>query len=372
MAASPPAELIARIYDTVIDEGWSALAGDLARTFHGAQAALIHQETRTGTATVRAHAVAVPEDTVHAYEAYYAPLSPLFAYFKSVPLGLAYTDADYPDQQAYERSEIYNDFYLPLESVHLLGIDLERSGDRSTYMIVRRGRRAGHFTRAERDRLASLGPHLVKALRLHRIIGRMARTEAVLDALLDRLAGAVILLGHDGRVLRANADAAALLSAGDGLRLSHGRLRCDRPVDTSRLDALLAGQARPGRGPDSAIVSIARDRTGTPLLAEALPLPPSIGEGTRRPAVLLRLFEPRPAAPDPALIAACLGLTPAEALLTAALCRGDSPAAHAGKAGIALHTARTLLKNAMAKTDTHRQAELVSLALSLAQGIRRT
>lgn len=371
MSGQRPADLIGRIYDTVIDEGWSALAGELARTFHGAQAALIHQETRTGAATVRAHAVAVPEDTVHAYEAYYAPRSPLFAYFKSVPLGLAYTDADYPDQRAYERSEIYNDFYMPMESVHLLGIDLERTGDRSTYMIVRRGRRSGHFSRAERDLLATLGPHLVKALRLHRMIGRMERTEAVLDGLLERFPGAVLLLDEEGQVVRLNTDAAALLSAGDGLHLRHGRLRCGRPADTSRLDALLAGQSRCGRGAGCNVISIARPDAGTPLLAEALPLPPSIGGGSRRPTLLLRLFEPRHAAPEPGSISACLGLTPAEARLTAALCRGESLAEYARDAGIAMHTARTLLKNALGKTDTHRQAALVGLAMAATQGYRR-
>ena len=58
------------------------------------------------------------------------------------------------------------------------------------------------------------------------------------------------------------------------------------------------------------------------------------------------------------------GLTPAEAAVAAALCAGRSVAHHARQCGISVHTSRTLLRNAMAKTDTHQQSELVSLILS--------
>ena len=57
------------------------------------------------------------------------------------------------------------------------------------------------------------------------------------------------------------------------------------------------------------------------------------------------------------------GLTPAEAALAAAMGRGVALADYAGNAGITTGTARKLLKQLFAKTDTHRQGELVSLLL---------
>ena len=81
-------------------------------------------------------------------------------------------------------------------------------------------------------------------------------------------------------------------------------------------------------------------------------------------SLLMRLHERASKAPHPDSIAALLGLTPAEAAVTAALCSGESLAGYATRRGLSRHTVRTLLRNAMAKTGTHRQAELVSLVLS--------
>ena len=54
-------------------------------------------------------------------------------------------------------------------------------------------------------------------------------------------------------------------------------------------------------------------------------------------------------------------MTPAEAELTVHLARGASLAEIAAKTSRSIGTARNLLKRAFAKTDTHRQAELVCL-----------
>ncbi|MEZ5828253.1 MAG: LuxR C-terminal-related transcriptional regulator [Hyphomicrobiales bacterium] len=55
------------------------------------------------------------------------------------------------------------------------------------------------------------------------------------------------------------------------------------------------------------------------------------------------------------------GLTPAELRLAEALVRGTSLKDYAEQVGIAEGTARVQLKAVFAKTNTHRQAELVSL-----------
>jgi DNA-binding CsgD family transcriptional regulator len=57
------------------------------------------------------------------------------------------------------------------------------------------------------------------------------------------------------------------------------------------------------------------------------------------------------------------GLSPAEATLLALLVRGTSPTEAATQLGPAVDTVRKRLKVIFEKTGTHRQAELVSLAL---------
>ena len=58
------------------------------------------------------------------------------------------------------------------------------------------------------------------------------------------------------------------------------------------------------------------------------------------------------------------GLTPAERHLAELLVDGQRLDAAAATLGVTVGTARTRLKQILAKTDCHRQAELVRLAMS--------
>lgn len=60
-------------------------------------------------------------------------------------------------------------------------------------------------------------------------------------------------------------------------------------------------------------------------------------------------------------LSALFGLSRTEAHLSIALARGDTLVSYAESRSISIHTARWTLKQALAKTDTHRQAELVAL-----------
>jgi DNA-binding CsgD family transcriptional regulator len=59
------------------------------------------------------------------------------------------------------------------------------------------------------------------------------------------------------------------------------------------------------------------------------------------------------------------GLTPAEARVANLLLEGAEVREAAGRIGITLETCRFHIKRVLAKTETHRQAELLWLMLSL-------
>lgn len=370
MTQAASGALIERIYDAVLEEdGWPLLVSDFVTAFHGSQAALLCQDDRSGVAQVRAHQVGVTEKTVRDYETYYAPRSPLFHYFKSMPLGVPYTDADYPDQKLYRESEIYNDLYRPLNAEHLLGIDLEHRTGLSTYFIIRRSEDAGFFTPAEIRRFATLGKHLTRALRLSRLAEDAGQTVQTLAGVLARLPAAVMLADAEGRVTYLNDNAERLARRRDGLWLRQGRLCCERPDDTTALRHLVAGACRAASGtaieesgPGGGGVQVRRRSTAIPLMVEVMPLPAGLGGSGRQ--AMLRIVDRTAAAPAPDSIAALFGMTGAEAAVTAALCGGESPGDYAARRGLSRHTVRTLLRNAMAKSGTHRQAELVGLVLS--------
>jgi DNA-binding CsgD family transcriptional regulator len=79
--------------------------------------------------------------------------------------------------------------------------------------------------------------------------------------------------------------------------------------------------------------------------------------------MLLDLSERRPL--PSRLLATSFGLTTAEAKLAGLIGAGESVERAAERLGISVNTARGQLKAVFAKTDTHRQAELVALMAKL-------
>jgi DNA-binding CsgD family transcriptional regulator len=83
-----------------------------------------------------------------------------------------------------------------------------------------------------------------------------------------------------------------------------------------------------------------------------------------RALLTLNALGPKPG-PPAAILAKTFRLTPAEAKLACVIARGASPGIAAGELKISRETARNQLKSVFAKTDTHRQSELVALLLQV-------
>jgi DNA-binding CsgD family transcriptional regulator len=83
-----------------------------------------------------------------------------------------------------------------------------------------------------------------------------------------------------------------------------------------------------------------------------------------RAILTLNALGPRPG-PPAAILAKTFGLTPSEAKLACIIARGAPPHVAARELSISRETARNQLKSIFAKTDTHRQSELVALLLQV-------
>ena len=83
-----------------------------------------------------------------------------------------------------------------------------------------------------------------------------------------------------------------------------------------------------------------------------------------RALLTLNALGPKPG-PPAAIIAKTFRLTPAEARLACIIARGAAPDIAARELKISRETARNQLKSVFAKTDTHRQSELVALLLQV-------
>lgn len=86
--------------------------------------------------------------------------------------------------------------------------------------------------------------------------------------------------------------------------------------------------------------------------------------------VLLWLEDPDQVRPMPLeVLRQRYGLTAAEARVAVRLSQGDSVEEIAAGSQVSLGTVRNQLKQVFAKTDTHRQAQVVQLVLSLAAAL---
>jgi DNA-binding CsgD family transcriptional regulator len=149
----------------------------------------------------------------------------------------------------------------------------------------------------------------------------------------------------------------------DEVTIKHSRLCvCDKRAK-SLLDAFLDQlRTMPDTAALTASTIVVQRREKQPLIICVLPVDgvarnPFLGA---RALLILTDLARRPG-PQQDILATAFGLTPAEARLAAIIATGISLEKAAEDLGICHETARSQLKAVFAKTNTHRQSELVAL-----------
>ncbi len=216
--------------------------------------------------------------------------------------------------------------------------------------------------------LDSLHPPLAGYFRLW-MASRAQQRRA--DALVSALNGsqlAMLVLDRAGDLVHANHAAHALLDAGDGLRRNGASVTAIDLNDALRLQLTVehvvtgtAGRARGGRLP---VVHLRRAGGARPLVVAVMPV--EVPPVTRAdPATVLYAVRPDLNL-DSLLRPACehYGLSPVETRLVVLLTQGTTLADTARQLRVKEQTARAYLKQIFIKTDTNRQAELVSVMMA--------
>lgn len=212
--------------------------------------------------------------------------------------------------------------------------------------------------------MVPLSAVLTEAAIISTAIGR--RTVAGMANALDLVRHPAVAVDRMGCVLDANAGAHALF--GEDLQLRQRRLVVrDRQAAAELADLF----ARMRNTSDTASLDappiVVRREADRPLVIRVLPVGGAAGSpflGAR--ALLVFTDLGRKPGPDPGVVARVFDLTRAEARLAALVATGTGPGAAAKKLGVSRETVRAQLKAVFAKTETHRQSELVALLLRLA------
>jgi DNA-binding CsgD family transcriptional regulator/PAS domain-containing protein len=237
------------------------------------------------------------------------------------------------------------------------------SGAPVIFAVHRRGDQE-YFDRAALSVFGTLLPHVKRAVEINVELDDRA-TLGQLEAF-ETMGSGAIAINSVGRVAFLNRAADRLV--GDVVRIHQkGLSAIDRDADRGLqrlIGATLAG-GEASHTQCSRAVRLPRVDMA-PVIAIGVPINGAKRDLFKNVKMLLVLVDPSmrksEAAED---LRAAFNLTPAEAHLAVALARGSSVEDYARHAGIAVPTARTQLKSVMAKTDTHRQGELVALIARL-------
>lgn len=273
----------------------------------------------------------------------------------------AVTGSELVSEQRLLCSEFYNDFLRPQSVCDVLVTEFSIDASPPPIALAfHRARNTGSFTNRDKRYLGRIAGHFRHALQL----ATRAQSLAALSVdVLEAIGGGVIIVAADCRVMHVTRAALRSLGPGDTLQIRCGRLRAGNSADDALLQTLC-------RDADRNTVPVGRlvlggKGPGQPIALRAYPLP--IGAAARalapveRPQLLLIIDEPEQAGSGLGGLASRFGLTEAEINLCRSLLTGETISAFAEKSCVSLNTARTHLKHVFAKTEIHRQADLLRM-----------
>jgi DNA-binding CsgD family transcriptional regulator len=187
-------------------------------------------------------------------------------------------------------------------------------------------------------------------------------------AALDRLSQGMLLISRAQRVCFANRTARAICTTHASLQLRRHELLAGSREEGALLRRALTRASAHGEGNSLRLTSGSRER---PLAVLIAPLPlAAAAVGPDAPTTMVLVSDPgHDTAPPKERLMQAYGLTAAEATLARRLVAGADLAAIARDLGIRIATARTHLRQVLAKTGAHRQCELVGQLLREVGGL---
>jgi hypothetical protein len=294
----------------------------------------------------------------------YAHLDPMPRAFAASPVGTVST-SNQLIPEGERRSVFINEYLLGLGAKESLGCPLFSSDGRFALLSILQGPKQRSYDEHDIARLERLTPHLTRALQIRRLFLASEARGRTLESIVDRNETGMIGLHHSGPALFVNAAARAVATAQDGIGLDRsGRLIAADRATATRLAALAAEVMRGGAG---GLLRVPRPSGRPPyvVLVSRLPSGDDLF-GQSRGGVLFAIHDPTlRKIPTGERIAQLLHIPLGAAKVVQAILEGVELKDYADRAGISMNTVRFHLKNAFAGTNTHSQAELVRVALSV-------
>jgi DNA-binding CsgD family transcriptional regulator len=266
-------------------------------------------------------------------------------------------DQDHTSREEMRRSPFY-DFLRRYGFQWFVGVAFN-AGEDDWCLAIQRSPKQGPFSPVEQRQLLALRASMTTAATIARELG-FARALGISDAF-DMMETAALLIDRCGRVVRTNKVADAKL--GDHLRIVDRQLITDDRNAATALRQIIERAIANAETGAALMPPVAVARPGRRALAVyAVPLGGVVRDVLTavRAIVIVRDLEECPMPPE-AHVRNLFSLTCAEANLAMRVASGAHLEVAANELGIAYQTARNQMQAIFAKTDTHRQAEIVAL-----------
>ncbi|MBN9332788.1 helix-turn-helix transcriptional regulator [Devosia sp.] len=288
------------------------------------------------------------------------------AVIRSLPLDepavlSAVNPAAIADEHPHPFHEAFN---RPQGFVDALAIGLTRDDGSIGTIGFNRHADAGLVGPREIEIMQLLLPHLQRAATISRVLEARSIAARQFSAVLDGLTAPIAVVGTDLDLKYANPALNGVLTLSErNLDLVDGQLRLRFAPAQKMLTAALRQAETAGYLPGAAAFGLPIGAsTDSVRSLHILPLPPSAADGPLFAIVLAPLSLALESAGP--MVASVFGLTRAEQRVFEEIAAGQSVEQVADQLGVAISTVRTHLLRLFAKTETSRQAELVTLAAS--------
>ena len=311
------------------------------------------------------------EDWEHEYLTVYYPINEAVPRIQQQPDSrVVHTTALYTAQEL-RTSPTYNEAFLHGHAQDGLNIRLDGLAGSKISWYPLDPVAPGGWGSPQLAMIKGLLPHIRQFVRVRQTLAGAEALGRTVTELLEATQLGVLHLDRRGQIVAANDRARALLRRGDGLTDRDGVLQAQAPADRPRL-AQLVGSALPAAAGSVAVsgsMRVHRPAGRRPFLVHLKPVVgPQLDLVFQRVAALVLIVEPgHPPRLNPTLVAAVLGLTPAESQVAVALAQGQSVREIAAATGRKASSIYWHLRRIYTKHHIAGQVELVRLVLSLAE-----
>ena len=368
-------QIVDKIYAAVDDPVlWNEVAGDIA---HTASAVSCSLQLRSGAGAKIVGASGYREFDAKLYEQQYARQDIRARVLMGLPSDQVHLLHHYMPQERFVDSNYYNEFFRRITEGYWSAatwITLDRSAGIGLGIGIHRSRRADPEDQAQIEILNCLSPHLRRAGRLHMKLNDIKTRVNQLSDALNHIGQPAILADSEGRVVIANEAADRLFAARALCVDANGKIVTRSARATLQLWEAVGAAARSANevsAGQACDIIVTGDDQAPQIALSVLPLQrgaATIRSGFDGGSIMILAQEFVPAAVSVEALRKGFGLSPAETRLTNLLATGSSLKQASQSLGVSYSTVMSQIKSCFQKTGTHRQAELVALAVRLGSG----